>query len=78
MKLATLRNGTRDGQLMVVSRDLTRALPVPKIATTLQGALDKLDPVMLQLPAYERPLPGEGRPSRPRGRRNPPQQPQPR
>jgi fumarylacetoacetate (FAA) hydrolase len=40
MKLATLRNGARDGQLMVVSRDLARALPVPMIATTLQGALD--------------------------------------
>jgi fumarylacetoacetate (FAA) hydrolase len=40
MKLATLRNGTRDGQLVVVSRDLARALPVPAIAPTLQAALD--------------------------------------
>ena len=40
MKLATLRNGTRDGQLVVVRRDLTRALPVPQIAPTLQAALD--------------------------------------
>ena len=40
MKLATLRNGTRDGQLVVVSRDLTRALPVPATAATLQEALD--------------------------------------
>ena len=40
MKLATLRNGSRDGQLVVVSRDLTRALPVPHIAATLQEALD--------------------------------------
>jgi fumarylacetoacetate (FAA) hydrolase len=40
MKLATLRNGSRDGQLLVVSRDLTRALPVPHIAPTLQSALD--------------------------------------
>jgi fumarylacetoacetate (FAA) hydrolase len=40
MKLATLRNGTRDGELVVVSRDLSRALPVPKIAATLQAALD--------------------------------------
>jgi fumarylacetoacetate (FAA) hydrolase len=40
MKLATLRNGSRDGQLVVVSRDLTRMLPVPKIAATLQAALD--------------------------------------
>jgi fumarylacetoacetate (FAA) hydrolase len=40
MKLATLRDGTRDGRLVVVSRDLTRALPVPNIARTLQQALD--------------------------------------
>jgi fumarylacetoacetate (FAA) hydrolase len=40
MKLATLRNGSRDGQLVVVSRDLTRVLPVQKIASTLQEALD--------------------------------------
>ncbi|WP_113905958.1 fumarylacetoacetate hydrolase family protein [Aliidiomarina celeris] len=40
MKLATYRNGTRDGQLMVVSRDLKRAVAVPEIASTLQFALD--------------------------------------
>ena len=40
MKLATLRTRARDGQLAVVSRDLTRALPVPDIAATLQAALD--------------------------------------
>jgi len=40
MKLATLRNDTRDGRLVVVSRDLARALPVPAIAATLQQALD--------------------------------------
>ena len=40
MKLATLRNGLRDGQLLVVSRDLARAVPVPHIASSLQGALD--------------------------------------
>ena len=28
MKLASLRNGSRDGQLLVVSRDLTRAVAV--------------------------------------------------
>ncbi|WPP02064.1 fumarylacetoacetate hydrolase family protein [Pseudomonas sp. HR96] len=38
MKLATLRDGSRDGQLLVVSRDLARALPAP--ITTLQAALD--------------------------------------
>ncbi|RDE24451.1 2-keto-4-pentenoate hydratase [Motiliproteus coralliicola] len=46
MKLATLikdANGNslgRDGQLVIVSRDLTRAQPVPEIAPTLQAALD--------------------------------------
>lgn len=41
MKLATLNNGSRDGQLVVVSRDLSRCLPVPDIADTLQDALDR-------------------------------------
>ncbi len=40
MKLATLKNGTRDGALAVVSRDLARAVTVPNIAATLQDALD--------------------------------------
>ena len=40
MKLATLDDGTRDGQLLIVSRDLVRARPVPHIAPTLQAALD--------------------------------------
>ncbi len=40
MKLATLRDATRDGQLVVVSRDLTRMCAVPEICRTLQAALD--------------------------------------
>ncbi len=40
MKLATLRDGSRDGRLVVVSRDLTRATGVPHIARSLQAALD--------------------------------------
>ncbi len=40
MKLASLKNG-RDGQLIVVSRDLKRAIAVPEIADTLQHALDQ-------------------------------------
>ena len=50
MKLATLRNGTRDGQLVVVSRYLKWAMPVPSIAPTLQAALDdwsRTSPMML-------------------------------
>ena len=40
MKLATRRDGSRDGQLVVVSRDLTTAVAVPQIAGSLQAALD--------------------------------------
>lgn len=40
MKLATLKDGTRDGKLVVVSRDLTRCAEVGHIARTLQAALD--------------------------------------
>jgi fumarylacetoacetate (FAA) hydrolase len=39
MKLASLKGG-RDGALMVVSRDLSRCVPVPHVAMTLQHALD--------------------------------------
>jgi len=40
MKLATLRDGSRDGQLVVVSRDLTLAHHAAGIVSRLQGALD--------------------------------------
>ena len=40
MKLATQGNGSRDGELLVVSRDLSQAQSVIHIAPTLQYALD--------------------------------------
>ena len=40
MKLATLKDGTRDGQLIVVSRDLRSAAIADSIAPTLQRVLD--------------------------------------
>jgi len=40
MKLATLKDGTRDGQLAVVSRDLKTVAIADAIAPTLQRALD--------------------------------------
>ncbi|KWV90752.1 fumarylacetoacetate hydrolase family protein [Erythrobacter sp. YT30] len=40
MKLATLNDGTRDGKLVVVSKDLTRCCAAGYIAPTLQAALD--------------------------------------
>lgn len=40
MKLATLRNGRPDGQLIVVSKDLQRYVSAGRIAPTLQSAID--------------------------------------
>ena len=40
MKLGSLKEGGRDGTLIVVSRDLTRAVRAGGIAPTLQAALD--------------------------------------
>ena len=40
MKLATLKDGSRDGQLVVVSTDLERYTPAGSVAGTLQRALD--------------------------------------
>jgi fumarylacetoacetate (FAA) hydrolase len=49
MKLATYRDGSRDGQLMVVSRDLKTAHLATGIAGTLQRALDDWDFISPQL-----------------------------
>jgi fumarylacetoacetate (FAA) hydrolase len=40
MKLATLKNGSRDGQLVVVSRDLAWTLDARSVALTLQDAIE--------------------------------------
>jgi fumarylacetoacetate (FAA) hydrolase len=40
MKLASLKSGGRDGTLVVVGRDLSRAVAVPEVAFSLQAALD--------------------------------------
>ena len=47
MKLATYKDGSRDGQLVVVSRDLSQAHYATGIATRLQQAL-------AAIPAFER------------------------
>jgi fumarylacetoacetate (FAA) hydrolase len=52
MKLATINDGTRDGQLAVVSRDLKTAHLADGIAPTLQAALDDwafIAPQLLEL-----------------------------
>jgi fumarylacetoacetate (FAA) hydrolase len=43
MKLGSLKEGGRDGTLIVVSRDLTRAVKATGIAPTLQRALEEWD-----------------------------------
>lgn len=43
MKLGALRDGSRDGRLVVLSRDLARAALATGIAPTLQAALDGWD-----------------------------------
>ena len=43
MKLGSLKQGGRDGTLIVVNRDLTRAVRAEGIAPTLQAALDQWD-----------------------------------
>lgn len=53
MKLASLKSG-RDGELIVVSRDLQRAVKANDIAPTLQAALDDWDAIAPKLQArYE-------------------------
>lgn len=50
MKLATLREGGRDGRLVLVSRDLARAVPA-RAAPTLQAALDdwaRVEPALIE------------------------------
>jgi fumarylacetoacetate (FAA) hydrolase len=49
MKLATLKNNTRDGKLVVVSKDLKTAVAVPDIAPTLQKALEDWEKTKSQL-----------------------------
>jgi len=56
MKLATLDDGTRDGQLAVVSRDLKTAHLADAIAPTLRAALDDWAFIAPQLDALYRQL----------------------
>ncbi len=41
MKLASLKEGGRDGALIVVNRDMSKAVTVANIAATMQAALDE-------------------------------------
>ena len=64
MKLATRNDGTRDGELLVVSRDLTRAVTARPIAGTLLQAVERWSEVSPRLEDLSRsldqgPVPGE-------------------
>jgi fumarylacetoacetate (FAA) hydrolase len=54
VKLGSLRAGGRDGTLIVASRDLARYVTVPKIAPTLQAALDRWAELAPELAAVYR------------------------
>lgn len=54
MKLATLKDNSRDGRLVVVSKDLTRCCGAENIAPTLQAALDDWDNCAPRLEALYR------------------------
>lgn len=56
MKLASLPDGTRDGRLVVVSRDLTSCADAEMVAPTMQHALDHWDQVAPELEAISRGL----------------------
>ncbi|MEO7787583.1 MAG: fumarylacetoacetate hydrolase, partial [Sphingomicrobium sp.] len=62
MKLATLDNGTRDGRLVLVSRDHHRAVPADKIAATMQDALERWTEVEAPLLALARSLESDDAP----------------
>ncbi|TLU64853.1 fumarylacetoacetate hydrolase family protein [Thalassotalea litorea] len=49
MKFATLKNNTRDGQLMLVSRDLSQAVSVSDVANTMQALIDNWAELSVQL-----------------------------
>lgn len=60
MKLATLKDGGRDGTLVVVSKDLMRYAYATDIAPTLQAALDDWARISPQLEALYRAIQSDG------------------
>ena len=53
VKLATINDGTRDGKLVRVSRDLTRMMSCEGIVSTLQQALERWDEIVPALDALD-------------------------
>jgi fumarylacetoacetate (FAA) hydrolase len=65
MRLGTLRDGTRDGALVLVSRDHTRLTHARAIAPTLQAALDRWDEVAPRLAELQNALDNNATPVEP-------------
>ncbi|EJL53801.1 2-keto-4-pentenoate hydratase/2-oxohepta-3-ene-1,7-dioic acid hydratase [Rhizobium sp. CF122] len=65
MKLATLKDTSRDGRLIVVSRDLTRFADAGEVARTLQAALDDWPATAPRLARIAERLEAGSQPSRP-------------
>lgn len=66
MKLATLNNGSRDGQLVLVNRDLSTCVPVTEHAPNMQALLDRWDKLVPRLvPIYQALNAGNATGSRP-------------
>lgn len=49
MKLASLKNNTRDGELIIVNKDLTKYVSAKNIANNMQFALDNWDEIFSDL-----------------------------
>lgn len=62
MKLATLKDDSRDGRLVVVSKDLSRYCTASNIAPTLQAALDNWAELALLLETLARDVENEAVP----------------
>jgi len=60
MKLASLKEGGRDGRLVLVSRDLTKVMPVSDIAPTLRDAVENWSQTAPLLAARSQALDAEG------------------
>ena len=58
MKLASFNDGSKDGQLIVVSKDLTRFVYATDIALTMQVAMDNWDNIFKELNSLSKDLNG--------------------
>ena len=65
MRLASLRDGTRDGKLSIVHSDGTRLADASQVAPTLQAALDRWEDVEPKLRALDAAVEGGAVPTEP-------------